>query len=368
MRILIIGGTSNSLVNFRGDLIKFILREGHDVFIASGELTKDDAKDIKDLKCNYTELNLKRASLNPFNDLFFLIDLCKLVMEKKPDIVLAYTIKPVVWSGIIRFFFGTYKFFPMVTGLGYAFQKNRSIFGLLEKITNFLYWLSCKKANAVIFQNKDNLESFLNKKIINKKQKCHLVNGSGVNLSKFAFAEPHKENEVLCIARLLKSKGIYEFFEAAKIIKKNYKHVNFKLIGGFDSSPDGISEQEFSNLIKQGHVEHIEPVQDVVPYLSSCSIFVLPSYHEGMPRTVLEAMAVGRPVVTTDVPGCRETVKFDNGILAKVRDPEDLAKNILTILQNDNLRINMGLNARKAAEKHFDVERINKELAKMITE
>ena len=248
---------------------------------------------------------------------------------EKPDCVLSYTVKPVVWSGIVLSFFPKIRFIGMITGLGYAFGGQGRSRSLVNTIVKCLYKLSLANAYAVIFQNPDNKASFIELGLVDPSKAC-VVNGSGVNLEYFSY-HPYDANEnrvsFLMIARLLKDKGILEFLSAASSLKCEYNNVDFVLLGHEDKSENAVSMAEITKLDKAGVISYRGFVNDVREFLVSSTVYVLPSYHEGLPRSVLEAMAIGRPIITTNVPGCRETVVDGvNGWLVPKGDSEALAE------------------------------------------
>ena len=219
----------------------------------------------------------------------------------------------------------------------------------------------------MIFQNPDNLQVFVDNDIIEKKQAVR-VHGSGVNLSHYKKSEPKaKSFTFLTIARLLGEKGLREYAAAAKIVKQKYPNVVFQLVGPEDPSPDGIPINEVNNWHESGFIEYLGVTEDVRPHLNSCNIFVLASYHEGMPRTVLEAMATGRPILTTNVAGCKETViDGETGFLVEKQNVEQLAEKMLWFIENQERWKMMAEKSRELAIESFDVNKVNDELLKIM--
>jgi glycosyltransferase involved in cell wall biosynthesis len=223
--------------------------------------------------------------------------------------------------------------------------------------------LALLPAKGVIFQNRDNRDTFIRFKIV-PAAKCSVVNGSGVNVHRFK-AMPLKKSPptFLLIARLLNEKGIREYARAAQSVKMRYPDAVFNLLGPEDPSPDGVPLQDVQKWHDQGVIRYLGTASDVRPYLADCHIYILPSYHEGMPRTVLEAMATGRPILTTDAPGCRETViPAENGFMVPVRDADALAERMIWFIEHRDQWERMGKRSRKMAEERFDVRIINREL------
>jgi glycosyltransferase involved in cell wall biosynthesis len=366
-KILVIGALPSSLVNFRGELIKSLLANDHQVVAMASDASIDETNKIVSLGAKYIDYSVERNSLNPFVDLKTLLNFIKVFKAEKPDIVLAYTIKPVIWGGIAARFFSQIKFYGLITGLGFAFQLGGLKRTLLTSIVASLYKFALIKAPKVVFQNPDNLQVFCNKKIIKNEQAVR-VNGSGVDLSHFVKSAPTaKLFTFLTIARLLGEKGLREYAAAAAIVKQQHPDVVFQLVGPADPSPDGIPIDEVNEWHKYGSVEYLGAKADVRPYLANCNIFVLASYHEGMPRTVLEAMATGRPILTTNVPGCKETViDGANGFLVEKKNIEQLVKKMCWFIENKNEWQAMADKSRELAIERFDVHKVNEELLEIM--
>jgi len=367
MKILVIGGSPKSLVNFRGDLIRAFVEQGHSVLGVAQDAPKSMVSDIEALGCRFKSIPIERNGLNPFSDLKVLWSLYKLFKLEEPDIVLSYTIKPVIWGGVAAKFRKNTRFYGLITGLGFAFQSGGIKRNLLSWIATSLYQFSLKTASAVIFQNLDNRQVFIDKKII-PLSKTHRVNGSGVNVSRFK-SNPLPEGGVvfLSVSRLLGEKGLREYVEAAKIVKKKYPNVTIQLLGAEDPSPDGISRDEVRGWHDSGAVEYLGSTMDVRPFLKNCTVFVLASYHEGMPRTVLEAMSVGRPILTTDTEGCRETVvNGKNGFLVPVKSVDAIVEKMYWFIENSDKLAAMGAESRLMAEELFDVHKVNNSLLSIL--
>lgn len=369
MKILVIGGLPSSLVNFRGDILKAFVSKGHSVFAMAGGVGREEVKEkLSRWGVKYKHYYIERSSLNVLSDLHTLWSLWNSLREIKPDIVFAYTIKPIIWGGVVSRVFKTVDFYPFVTGLGYAFQGAGLKGQLLRIVVTVLYKQAMKKSKKVIFQNPDNLTEFVERGIV-PEHKCVMVNGSGVNLSVFEYCYTVSSEVVfLSIGRLLGQKGFREYAKAAEIVKIRYPDVIFQLLGPEDPSPDAISLNEVKQWVKQGVLDYLGSTSDVRPYIRKSNIFVLPSYHEGMPRTVLEAMAIGRPILTTDVPGCRETVDSGvNGYLVPKADAEALAKRMIWFIENRSQWELMGKMSRKLAEDKYDVNKVNTQLMEIMS-
>lgn len=366
-RIIVIGALPESLLNFRGDLIKALLASGHDVTAMAAVAEPAVVEQLEAMGVSYRAFPVMRNGMNPMHDLRTFIALSKVFREQEADVVLSYTIKPVIWGGLALMGVSGPRFYALVTGLGFAFQDGGLLRKSLTALVSLLYKVSMYRATRVIFQNTDNLELFVSRKIITK-DKCALVNGSGVDLQKFSVAPlPDTGFVFLTICRLLGEKGLREYAEAARLVKMHYPNAVFRLVGPPDPSPDGIPLEEVNEWIANGTIEYLGVAKDVRPAIADSHIFVLPSYHEGMPRTVLEAMAMGRPILTTDVPGCRETVVHgDNGFLVPKADANSLAERIIWFIEHRDQWNRMGERSRQLAEELFDVHTINRKLLQIM--
>jgi glycosyltransferase involved in cell wall biosynthesis len=367
MKVCIIGALPSSLINFRGPLIKSFINNGHDVIALAANATAAEINQIEKLGVKYIDYPVKRNQLSILADIKTLLSFKRIFNTERPDVILAYTIKPVIWGGIAAKFTPDAKFYGLITGLGFAFQSNTIKRYLLSTLVTFLYSFSLSKSSRVIFQNPDNLQVFIDKKII-KKNKAVRVNGSGVDLEYYKYSPPSsKEFTFLTIARLLGEKGLREYSAAASIIKQQYPNIIFKILGPVDPSPDGIPLNEVQQWHNANYIEYLGNTDDVRPYLKDCHIFVLASYHEGMPRTVLEAMATGRPILTTNVAGCKETViEGENGFLVEKENIEQLGSKMLWFIENKEQWQKMADKSRMMAVDNFDVNKVNAQLLKIM--
>ncbi|WP_220755704.1 glycosyltransferase family 4 protein, partial [Shewanella sp. KT0246] len=364
-KIVVVGAKHRSLINFRGELLKKMVFKYDVVALASGA-TLTEIKNIESLGARYLDLDINRNGLNVFQDSKTFWQLLSLFKHEKPDVILAYTIKPIIWGGLASRLIPECRFYALVTGLGFAFQKGNRLKNILVRLVAFLYTKALKKSEKVIFQNPDNRQVFIDLGIINE-EKAFVVNGSGVDLSHFSKEPLTSIPKFLLIARLLGDKGIKEYIAAANIVRLKYPKAIFQLLGAEDASPDGISLQEFEYLNSKKVIDYLGSTDDVRPFLKESNIFVLPSYHEGLPRTVLEAMAIGRPIITTNVPGCKETVVDGvNGFLVEKQNSAQLAEKMIWFIENYDKWNDMAHSSRIMAEEKFDVKKINSELLKIM--
>lgn len=366
MKVFIIGVLPSSLYNFRGELIKALVEKGHEVVTLASRATDEDVSILNSMGAAHFNYPVSRNGLNVFEDLKTFLFLRNFFLAENPDVILAYTIKPVVWGGLAARFSGSQGFYGLVTGLGYAFQGKGFKRNALSFLVSFLYRQSLKFARGVVFQNADNRDVFLNKNLISE-SKSYLVNGSGVDLELFKEKPLPSDTKFLLIARLLGEKGIREYIKAAIVVKDKYPLVVFDLIGPEDPSPDGVPIDEILKYHELGVVNYRGPKKNVRPYIQECSVYVLPSYHEGIPRTVLEAMATKRPILTTDVPGCRETViNGENGWLVEKANVEQLAERMIWFVENKREWARMAKASRAMVEKKFDVRTVNSDILSIL--
>lgn len=228
------------------------------------------------------------------------------------------------------------------------------------------YKIALKNSKAVMFQNRDDLSAFVREGIV-RKDKCRIINGSGVDVEKFTVMPVPEEPAFLMITRLIRDKGAGEYLDACRLIKKKNPAVRCLLVGPYDTNPSAVTPAELQNYIDDGSVEYFGEQEDVRPFIEQASVFVLPSYHEGTPKTVLESMACGRAIITTDAPGCRETVTDGvNGFLVPVRDAGAVAEKMLQFIDNPELAVRMGLRGRKLAEEKYDVNKVNESIMEIM--
>jgi glycosyltransferase involved in cell wall biosynthesis len=369
--ILMIASYGPSLINFRLALIKKLISRGYKVSVASpgDKFSNNLQKKLKDLGVDIYIFKLSRIGLNIFKDFISLLEIYRILVNLKPNVVISYTAKPVIYSGLILKFFKKISYYPLITGLGYAFSEGNTI---KQKILKFvmikLYTQGLKSSDKIIFQNKDDQALFLKLKIFKKKNLSYIVNGSGVDLSFYPLTSLPSKPIFLMIARLLVVKGVREFVEAAKIVRLRFPNAKFKLVGGLDQNPSSISSKELHLWIKQGNIEYLGELKSVHSILQSSKFFVLPSYREGLPRSILEALSTGRPIITTDTPGCRETVIHQkNGLLVPVRDVTALAKAMIKLLNGKDEAIKkMAKESYLIAKNKFEIDKVNKNMLKIM--
>ena len=366
-KIAIIGSQAFALWNFRGPLIQAMVKRDLEVYALAPDYDDETRKKVEQLGAKSVPYRLSRTGLNPFRDTWDFLSLIFTLRKIKPDVTFSYTIKPVIYGTLAAWILGIPRRFAMIPGLGYAFtvpeERDEWKRRVVRRIAQFLYKLALRKTTKVFFQNPDDLNEFVQKGLVHP-EKAFLLGPTGVDLEVFTPALPVTDPiAFLLAARLLREKGVREFVEAARQIKAKYPDTRFILLGGLDTNPGAISREEVEGWVKEGLIEWPGHVADVKPYLAQASVFVLPSYREGVPRSIQEAMAMARPIITTDAPGCRETViPGVNGFLVPVRDVDALVSAMERFINEPELIERMGKESRRIAEERFDVHKINKTL------
>lgn len=363
-RVLILAGFAPSLCNFRGQLIEDLCARGHEVHAAAPGIDTDEATQawLKARGVKIHSIPLQRAGLSIRDDLRTLCALTSLMRRIRPEYFVGYTVKPVVWGLLAAERAGVPNRIALITGLGYAFsgQEGRQR-ALTSKIVRFLYRHALKCATLIFFQNPDDRTEFAQLKLLPLGTPVVIVNGSGVDLDAFDVKRMTPQpTRFLLIARLLGDKGIREYVEAARRLRVRWPDVECHLIGGIDSNPSAILEADVQRWHNVGDVVWHGALPDVREAIANSHVYVLPSYREGTPRTVLEAMATGRAIITTDAPGCRETVQDGiNGFLVPVRDVEALTVAMERFIIEPELSHRMGIESRRIAAEKYDVRKVN---------
>ena len=372
--ILILCSASFSLSNFRGDLIKHLLSKGFKVYCGGPDFEESTLNLVRDLGGIPIPFHLQRTGLNPLSDYNTIQELKNLMTEHKIDILFPYTIKPVIYGSFAAKKLGI-PVISLITGLGFTFSRVTTKAKVLQSVTEFLYRKALKSNKAVIFQNSDDLQLFKNHKIVAENQSLHVVNGSGINLEKFAF-KPRKHSlnsavKFVLVARLMKEKGVELLMNAARQLKPKYPHSEFHIIGEPpENSSSAVSKKELEELNENGTIVYHGKSMNVAKAISELDIFVLPTYYrEGVPRSILEALSSGMPIITTMQPGCKETVlDGKNGFLIAPKEEKPLVEAIKYFLDNPEQIEIMGQESRKLAENKFDVNLSNNDILSIIKE
>lgn len=361
--VLVIASFPESLVRFRGSLLGALIEAGCAVHVAAPELPPGNPvrQRLEDLGVVVHEVPMSRAGTNPLEDCRTVLALRALCRRVAPTHVLAYTIKPVVYGLWAARMAGVPNRFALITGLGYAVSDHPSgSRRLLTSLVRSLYRNALRGCKLVFFQNPDDQLAFQRLKMVPSGTQSTVVNGSGVDIDEFAPARLPESVRFLLIARLLGEKGVREYAEAARRIRQTDPDVTFRLVGWIDRTPDAIRDDELRGWIDIGVVDYLGRLEDVRPAIAASSVYVLPSYHEGTPRTVLEAMSMGRAIITTDAPGCRETVTDgENGFLVPVKSVDALVDAMRMFIHEPGLIASMGSRSRAIAESKYDVRKVN---------
>lgn len=366
-RVAVFGSLPESLINFRGPMMRAMVAAGHEVHALSPPARIELLDALSSMGVRHHVIPLSRTGLNPLTDLRTLVALSRVLRDLRVECLFAYTIKPVIYGGLAARIVGVPRYYAMVTGLGYTFSGRGLKGRLLGQVARVLYRQSLSHATSVFFQNGDNLAVFRYSGLLRDASQAQLIPGSGVDIDHFSLAPLPVEPCFLMIARLLVDKGVREYVDAARKVKARHPSVRFRLAGWIDDNPAAITKVELEKWLREGVVEFLGYLDDVRPAIAQASVYCLPSYHEGMPRTVLEAMSMGRAIITTDAPGCRETVnEGDNGFLVPVRNSTALAEAMARFIEDPGLAERMGVSSRRLAEQRFDVNAVNHRILKIM--
>lgn len=371
LKIAIITSHAPSIINFRAPLIRKLISQNIRVLALAPNFDEKTRSTVNSLGAIPIDFPMARTGMNPLRDLWNSWKLLCLLRNLKPDITLGYFIKPVIFGTIAAWLAGVPRRFAMVEGLGFVFTADDNSLtlkrGLLKRLVMWLYKLGMSRADRVIFLNPDDQDELTNAGLLSP-SKGFLLGGIGVDLLQWPLTSPVIQPVTfILVARLLREKGIEEYAAAARLVKKRFPQARFILLGGLDDNPSAIKSGDVEAWVEEGILEWHGHVS-VQPWLVQTSVFVLPSYYrEGVPASTQEAMAMGRPVITTDGPGCRETVvEGINGFLVPPRDPKALADKMYFFIENPEAIKKMGLESRRLAEERFDVHKVNQRLIDLI--
>lgn len=344
-----------------------MVERGHRVFAAAPAIDENIAEAVRKLGAEPVEIPLRNVSMNPLALLRSLRALRRLIREIRPDVVIAYTIKPVIVAALAARAERVPTIVSLITGVGYAFTGGREPKRVASRAAaTILYRLALNRSDLVIFQNRDDESLFRQLHLVPRNKTTHRINGSGVDLDRFSPVPLPPGISFLMISRLLRDKGIREFAQAAMRLKSTHPDVPIVLVGPFDPSPDSFTPAELDQLIKCG-IDYKGPLEDVRPAIADCSVYVLPSYREGTPRSVLEAMAMGRPIITSDAPGCRETVvDGENGFLVQPRNADSLYEAMRRFAEMPELAPKMGSASLQLVRTKFDAAKVNATLLALV--
>ncbi|BEN77455.1 TPA: glycosyltransferase family 4 protein [Serratia marcescens] len=373
MKIALIGTAANCVVGFRADLIKSLHQQGHTVYALALDYDDNTRMQVTNLGAIPVDYKFSRTGLNPLKDFLDTYALSKQLKRLAPDLVFSYFSKPSIFGTLAAVMAGVKKRYAMLEGLGYLFTEqpqgvSRKV-RLLKKIQVMLYRCIFPSLDALILLNPDDRHDLLVNCKINVKQ-AHVLGGIGLNLADYPFTPPPTSPvSFIFIARLLAEKGVHEYVAAAKIVKAKYPETRFYMLGAIDTqNPGSLTVKCLNNLIEDDIIIAPGHVSNVAEWIAKSSVFVLPSYYrEGIPRSTQEAMAMGRAVLSTDVPGCRETVvQGVNGYLVKRWSHAELAEKMCELIENPQKITDMGLASYQLAQEKFDADKVNNRLLELL--
>lgn len=374
MKVILIGTAASSVLGFRTNLIKALLRQKHSVYTFVSEYTEEELIKIEGLGVIPVTYQLKRGGLNPLTDIKATYDLSKKIKEIAPDMVLSYFSKPVIFGTLASKIAKVPRVIGMLEGLGYAFTDQPEGLSkktkLIKSVQVLLYRVALPQLDKIIFLNLDDSRDLLEKYNIEAKQ-VEILGGIGLDLNEFShqpltnIIPPIK---FLFVGRLLKEKGIHDFISAAQQVKEKYPETQFTVLGAIDTTNLGaLKQSELDRLISLQIVNYLGQVDNVKDWITESDVFVLPSYREGLPLSTQEAMAIGRAVITTDAPGCRDTVVDGvNGFLVEKWNPQALANKMIYLIEHPQQIATMGYEGYKIAREKFDCDKVNERLLNIL--
>ena len=367
MKILVFAGFSKSLVHFRKELLEKMVKNGHEVIAIAPETGFEN--ELAEMGVNFRLINFNRLSVNPINDIKLVVKLRNIIKLEKPEVFFGYTIKPVTYGAIVARLCRVKNVYSMVTGLGSMFidddsKKNKKRL-FIRFIIKCLYYCGFRASTKVFFQNIDDLNEMVEMKLL-KRNKAIVINGSGVNLETYERTQLPKRNVFLFVGSVMRDKGVLEYLASAEKVKEIYPDAEFWIVGPIDKRVSGLSYETIRPYIEKGIIRYFGEVNNVKEYLNNSRYYVLPSYREGTPRSVLEAMAKGRPIITTDAPGCRETVKDGvNGFLVPIKNVIELSNKMIWMIENPDIVEEMANKSYEIVKEKYDVNKVN---SHMLTE
>ena len=353
---------SVSVINFRKNLIKFLQNKGHSVCVIAHDNLREN--EIRDLGADFYCVKQDNRGLNPFAILKYRKNLTKIIKKENPDAVFTFQLKPNTFGVKSAKKAGVKNIYSMVEGLGDVYIKTGLKWKLIRSVVDRLYKSAFKASKAVFFLNNDDKKVFIERKLVCE-DKCTVISGIGVDLSYFAYKPIKNAKNFLMVARMLRTKGLYEYLECARLVKQKYPDAVFNYLGA-EASEKLIDIKEY---IDDGSINYLGVTKDVRPYIEDCTALVLPSYREGFPMSIMEAQSVGRMVITTNVVGCKDAIVDGyNGFLVEKGNSEELAKKIIWCIENKDEVIKMCQNARVHAQENFDKDIINSQIYGVINE
>lgn len=373
MKIALVGTTANSILGFRRDVILSLVSQGHAVYAFAVDYTEQDKLKVQELGAVPMDYSLSRTGLNPLRDLRDTLALSRKLKEIKPDLMFSFFAKPVIYGSVAAKLAGIPQRIGMLEGLGFTFTEQPFALPFKTKLIRWiqvqLYRASIPLLDKIIFLNPDDPKDLLEKYSIKAKQ-VEVLGGIGLNLADYPYSPaPSEPVRFIFIGRLLAEKGVNEYIAAAQLVRQRYPEAEFVMLGGLDeANPGGLTREELELHTAKGTVIYPGHVNNVDEWVAGSSVFVLPSYYrEGVPRSTQEAMAIGRAVITTDVPGCRETVVDGvNGFFVPPWSPEQLAEKMIRFIEQPELIEQMGKESYRISQEKFDVVKVNEKLLRIL--
>lgn len=361
-KIAVLSSHTPSLFWFRMDMILSFKSKGYKVYALGNESEDDWKEKFKKEGVEYIQIEVERNGVNPLNDLKTLKSIKTALLKIKPDKIFTFQAKTIIYGGIAANQLGIKEVYPLIAGIGSVFLNDSLKTKIIRKILATEYKFGMRNSPVVFFQNHDDEDVFRKNGII-KKQTVEIIPGSGVNTDNFIVQPLPDTFGFLCISRLIRDKGVFEYLEACRRVKQNHPEIRCLLVGPFDSNPSALKPEELQPFIDDGIIEYFGEQEDVRPYLNQANVFVLPSYREGTPKTNLEAMASGRAVLTTNAPGCKETVVDGlNGYMVPVKDIDALCDKMEYLIENPRIVEKMAVEGRKMVKNIFDVKIVNSKI------
>ena len=366
MKILVVSPKNKTVFNFRGDLIRDMIANGHEVIVTGPN--RDFVDDVLALGVSrFVEVPLVKDNTSINGDLAYLKRLKQVMGEEQPDMVFAYTIKPVIYGSLAAKACGVPHIYAMVTGLGRVYASGGMKAKVVRMITKLLYKKAFRACDKVIFQNRDDIAELVRQGYL-PQEKTAQVNGSGVNMARFEKTALPETPVFLMVSRIIREKGVLEYCRAAQTVRREHPEARFILLGGFDSSIGALKREDIQPFIDDGSIEFPGEVKDPVSFYKQCAVFVLPSYYrEGLPRTILEAMACGRAVITTDWPGCREPMEQGvNGAVVPVKEADALAEKMRLLIEDRSHLEALADAAYETCKSRYEVSIVNAQMREIM--
>lgn len=365
-RMAVVSNQAFSIFNFRGDLIRDLVSRGVEVFAFAPDYDDWTERQIRAIGATPVTIRMDRVGLSPLSAMKAIWGLSARLKALRIDAVLSYFAKPVIYGGLAARVSRVNCVYSLIEGAGYVYSENAVSISraLLKTLVSCLYRLALGASSRVFLLNADDYQLFVGGGLVDGR-KVTMLPGIGLDLQRFREEKPVTEPVIFSfVGRLLREKGVVDFVAAAKLIKAKYPSVEFVVVGDVDVNPNSVFREEIRQWVEEGVIRWVGRVADVREWLAGSSVLVYPSYYrEGMPRTIQEAMAVGRPIITTDSVGCRESIEDKvNGFLVPVRSPQRIAESMERFINDPQLIARMGRESRKIAETRFDVRKINEKM------